>query len=64
MKLRIREIIAASSALIGSILFTFAVHNLEFQDYCPDLPLISANKLIIAGWIAYIPFFIYMIRKD
>lgn len=62
MKL-MKKLIAVSSVMTGSLLLMFAVGNLELQSYCPDLPLISFNKLFIAGIIAYIPFFVWVFRR-
>lgn len=62
MKL-IKKIVAASSFMTGSILLTFSVSNLEFQDYT-DSPLIDWKILALASAIAFIPFLIIMVRRE
>lgn len=62
MKL-IRKIVAVSSFMIGSALLTFAVSNLEFQEYSSS-PLIDYRILTVAGIIAYIPFAVHVIREE
>ena len=62
MKL-MKRIIAASSCMTGSTFLLFAVSNLEFQEYT-DSPLIDWKILCIASLITYIPFVIYIIRRE
>ena len=63
MKLIIKQVIAASSATIGSLLLYFSVSNLEFQEYT-DSPLFDWRILCVVGLIAYIPALIYIIKNN
>lgn len=60
---RLSKVIAASSFIIGSTLLMFAVSNLEFQEYTSS-PLIDWKTLAVAGVVTYIPYLLYMIRKE
>ena len=63
MKLIIKQVVAASSAVIGSLSLYFSISNLEFQEYT-DSPLFDWKILFAFGIIMYIPALIYIIRRN